>query len=37
MKKIFTLLLIPLLAVAGAGVNAQCTNNSIRPDDGFTL
>jgi hypothetical protein len=37
MKKIFTLLLIPLLAIAGAGVNAQCTNNSIRPGDGFTL
>jgi len=37
MKKTFTLLLIVLVNIFWARMNAQCTNSTIRPGDGFTL
>lgn len=37
MKKKLLLVLIPLLMVFSTKINAQCTNSTIRPGDGFTL
>lgn len=37
MKKQLLLLLIPLLMIFSTKINAQCTNSTIRPGDGFTL
>ncbi|KQT21919.1 hypothetical protein ASG31_00820 [Chryseobacterium sp. Leaf404] len=37
MKKQLLLVLIPLLMIFSTKINAQCTNSTIRPGDGFTL